>query len=115
MCLSRKISHYQLEFHWFNLGILMQKQEKLKQKMQHEQQQQEQQQHEQQQKQHTIVPLTPESVARFLAYRTQAHPSSNDQSWSVHDSISVPSFSPHSYDPSLLPVCTIQYRFIRSS
>jgi hypothetical protein len=62
----------------------MQQQEKLKQKI-HEEQQQLQQQH-------SIVPLTPESVARFLANQTQPQTADN-QAWSIHHSISTPAFS----------------------
>lgn len=64
----------------------MQQQEKLKQKM-HDQQQQQQQQH-------AIVPLTPESVARFLASQSQPPPPSEQpHPWSIHHSISAPTFS----------------------
>jgi len=60
----------------------MQQQEKLKQKIHEEQQQQ----------QHSIVPLTPESVARFLANQTQSQTLDNHP-WSIHHSISAPNFS----------------------
>ncbi|CAF5071080.1 unnamed protein product, partial [Rotaria socialis] len=43
------------------------------------------------QQQHAIVPLTPESVAQFLANQTQSHTSDN-HSWSIHHSISAPTF-----------------------
>jgi len=62
----------------------MQQQEKLKQKIFDEQQQQQQQQH-------SIVPLTPESVARFLANQSQPQTSDNHP-WSIHHSISAPTF-----------------------
>jgi len=62
----------------------MQEQEKLKQKIYDEQQQQQQQQH-------SIVSLTPESVARFLANQSQPQTSDNHP-WSIHHSISAPTF-----------------------
>ncbi|CAF1590687.1 unnamed protein product, partial [Adineta steineri] len=73
--------------------ILMQEQEKLKQKIYDQQQQlhQQQQQQQLQQQQHSIVPLTPESVARFLANQTQSQ-TSNNHPWSMHHSISAPTF-----------------------
>lgn len=73
----------------------MQQQEKLKQKMHDEQQQQLLQQN-------PIVPLTPESVARFLASQNQSQILEN-QPWSMHHSTSAPSFLPfteHSYPTS---------------
>lgn len=70
------------------LGILLQQQEKLKQKIYGEQQQLQQQQ------QHSIVPLTPESVARFLANQSQPQVSDHHHHnpWSIHHSISAPTF-----------------------
>ncbi|CAF1286946.1 unnamed protein product [Adineta ricciae] len=62
--------------------ILMEQQEKLKQKIHDEQSQQQQ---------HSIVPLTPESVARFLANRTQLQTSTNNPG-SIPHSISAPTF-----------------------
>ncbi|CAF4432437.1 unnamed protein product, partial [Adineta steineri] len=70
--------------------ILLQEQEKLKQKIYDQQQQLQQQQLQQQQ--HSIVPLTPESVARFLANQTQSQTSNNNHPWSMHHSISAPTF-----------------------
>ncbi|CAF3379246.1 unnamed protein product [Rotaria socialis] len=67
--------------------VLIHQQEKLKQKIHDEQQLH----HHQQQQQHAIVPLTPESVAQFLANQTQSHTSDN-HSWSIHHSISAPTF-----------------------
>jgi hypothetical protein len=58
----------------------MQQQEKLKQKI-----------HDEHQQQHSIVPLTPESVARFLANQTQPQTSDNHP-WSIHHSVSAPIF-----------------------
>ena len=58
----------------------MQQQEKLKQKI-----------HDEHQQQHSIVPLTPESVARFLANQIQPQTSDNHP-WSIHHSISAPTF-----------------------
>ncbi|CAF5008098.1 unnamed protein product, partial [Rotaria socialis] len=63
--------------------VLIHQQEKLKQKIHDEQQLH----HHHQQQQHAIVPLTPESVAQFLANQTQSHTSDN-HSWSIHHSIS---------------------------
>ncbi len=63
----------------------MQQQEKLKQKIHDEQQQQ----------QHSIVPLTPESVARFLANQSQPQ-ISDHHPWSIHHSISAPTFPTYS-------------------
>ncbi|CAF3576060.1 unnamed protein product [Adineta steineri] len=68
--------------------ILLQEQEKLKQKIYDQQLQQQQLQ----QQQHSIVPLTPESVARFLANQTQSQTSNNNHPWSMHHSISAPTF-----------------------
>ncbi|UJR33174.1 hypothetical protein I4U23_020630 [Adineta vaga] len=69
--------------------ILMEQQEKLKQKIYDEQNH-----HQQQQQQHSIVPLTPESVARFLANQTQSQ-TSTTHPWPIHHSISAPTFPTH--------------------
>ena len=58
----------------------MQQQEKLKQKIQDEQQQR-----------HSIVPLTPESVAQFLANQTQSQ-TSDTHPWSIHHSMPASTF-----------------------
>ena len=76
-------------------GILMQQQEKLKQKIREEQEQR-QQQHCQP-TQHPMVPLTPESVARFLANQSQSEPI-DPHPWPIHHSISAPSFLPFTDD-----------------
>ena len=73
----------------------MQQQEKLKQKIHDEQQQQLQQQ------QHSIVPLTPESVARFLANQSQSqvtdhHHHHHHHPWSIHHSVSAPTLPTYS-------------------
>ena len=67
----------------------MQEQEKLKQKIYDQQQQQPP--IPPQLQQHSIVPLTPESVAQFLATQNQSQVS-DDHPWSIHHSISAPSF-----------------------
>ena len=76
----------------FFLGILMQQQEKLKQKIQDEQQQ------------HSIVPLTPESVAQFLANQTQSQ-TSDTHPWSIHHSMSAASTFPTFMDNSYYDTC----------
>jgi hypothetical protein len=72
----------------------MQQQEKLKQRIH------DQQQHQQQ---HSIVPLTPESVARFLASQSQPQ-ISDHHPWSIHHSISAPSFPTYT-DNSFYDTC----------